>query len=343
MSKAPADEINSGPLPPLSQSIPDEEIAKEVQSNIDETVVDDDSRRAGDAPPAEDRDDGPDETPDEGGLSEELTRRAGELGFSPEELAELPAGSVERIINRAEAAAFQRFRQMEQQQDPYQQQPVRGPDGRFLPPQEAPPQQFQQQYQQPGPPQQPQGFEIDLDADEYDEKLIKTMRAMKDHYDAQLNQLNSSLQATQQQSMLWEQQQEQEFAAWFDDNLSELGDGSVFGKGSYQTIPQYSEQFNNRARAWDEYRAYLRYQGLPEATRNDELLRRVVGFNDKAGVSAYQKQLSDQLKQNGKQTIGRPSRRKTNLDDSSRNSETGLSNATIDAVQRKIDDMLARA
>lgn len=289
-------------------------------------------------------------------ITDELRERATTYGFSDEELEGLPPDQLETMVDRIEAKAFSRFTQL-RQNAPWQENapPQQSP---LFPQQGAPPawQEHQSHGWQPaqvgGPPQQnqaPQGepFKIDLSADEYDEGLIKTLQKMNDHYQQQVAQITASLQAQEQfvytQMSQAQMQAHDEHTRWFDSKISELGDDfqPVFGQGSIESLPQGSEQVRQRQQAYEQYLAYLEFQGLPLTTKNDELLARFVRLNIGSHPSIQQKQLSERLKKGASKTIGRPSSRRHSLQDKEVNPETGIPQGDIDELQRFINDRLS--
>lgn len=281
---------------------------------------------------------------------------------SPPQQPEVDSG----IDERAEALAFERFRQLQQSQQPpswaqqssppAQQQPWNNPQWQQqawqqpqmpppgwnqqpqMPPQMPP--QFPGQGWQQQPPQQLQPFKIDLD-DTYDEGLVQQLNRMHEHYNAQFQHLQQSLQSAMNSVQSFEQQQHADFSRWFDRKITELGDdeGSVYGKGPIERLAESAPELQARIQAYQTYLDYLQFQGLPTNTKDDELLARAVRMT--RGPSIQQKQLSDQLKSRSKGTIGRPSQSKRTASEvAARDPFTGLSVDTVNNVQSMIDGML---
>lgn len=285
-------------------------------------------------------------------VGDDLRSRASEYGFTDEEISEYQPDQLQSMVDRIESQAFRRYAALREQQiqpespaDPsqqgippawggqtWQQPQVGGP---------APPQQQQQQQQQPPGPLQP--FEIKLKADEYDDALVKTLQDMNSHYQQQVSQISQALQEQQafvyHQVMQTQLAQQAEFDRWFDDTIVGLGDDyrSVFGEGPGHQLPQGSEALRHREKAYIDYQLYLEYRGLPPATRDDELLSRLVR-TDSRFAPKQTKQLSEQLKRNAAKTIGRPSGRKTTLEDTVMNRQTGTPQSFIDDLQRQMND-----
>lgn len=290
-------------------------------------------------------------------IDERVAQQAEQLGLSEEEIGRLGPEMVSQIVDRAESLAFQRFRSMGGQQQPppqeWQQQQVppwqrqQGPQQQW-PQQQWPqqsPQNWQQQGQQPPPGSQaPNGpFKIDLDTNIYDPGLVDVLNQMNEHYQNTINQMQQALQDTHASVSAYEEQQHAEFSAWFDRALTGLGDefATVFGRGSINQLFEGSPEAQARLQAYQAYSDYLRFTNQPPNTRDDAALSRVVRMT-RGGPSDYQKQLSNQIRQRGKQTIGKPtSTRRNDSEDSQRDPLTGVSRSTVNDIQRMIDEMQA--
>lgn len=330
MSNEPRIETGPASVADLSDV---ERVSREVADDIQNSTVDESQP----SPP-------PEGDSQESGISDEILSRAKGLGFSEDDLQGLSSDQAGAIIDRAESAAFQRFRSLQGQsgqfdtmQMPWQQQqqpqqpvaPPRDQFGRFISPGQPP------QFQQQPPPQQPQRFQLPNPDDLDESNIVGTFKQMQEYYDSQLSQMNNVLQQQQEQYRLWEEQQQADYSAWFDRSLSGVGDGSVFGKGDYNSISE--QEYFARQQAYRDYQAYLQFNGLPPNTRNDELLARVVQLTRGGGQSDVRKKISDELKDRGKKVIGRPSAKKPSLDDSNRDPMTGVSQSTIDLVAKRLE------
>lgn len=299
----------------------------------------------------------PSPEPTQTGPDEYVLERAESLGMSEKDFEGMSSDQVTAAIDRAEAIAFNRFRQLQQQpqnappwvqQAPQQQwQPQQQQQWPQQPQQmqawQNPQQQMQAWNSPPGQQQQqiPQ-FKVELDPNEYDEGIIKTMNAMNEFWQNQYSQLQSSMQAAVQTLQSFEDQQNAEFSAWFDRSITKLGDdvGSVYGKGPIGKLSESSQEAQARIEAYKNYLDYLAFQGLPANHRDDELLSRVVRMT-RGAPSDQQKQLSEKLKQRSKGTIGRPSQKRASASEASeRDPFTGLSTSTVNDVQSMIDGMI---
>lgn len=293
--------------------------------------------------------------PQESVFSDELKQRAEQFGFSDDELSRYSPEQVEGMVDRIEQQAFTRFNKLRGGQQPPWEQPPQGPPWQQqAPTPQGPPWQQQapqlppwQQGQQQPPQQQPPQFKIELDSSEYDEGLIKQLKAMDEHYQQHFAQLNASLQQQQQfvynQLSQAQQQAHDDHTRWFDKAITGLGDdfNSVFGQGPIDALPQGSNEVRQRQEAYDQYLNYLEFNGLPLTTKNDELLARFVRITVGSNPTILQKQLSERLKRNAGRTIGRPSGHRNTMDEAEINPETGMSQATIDRLNREIADRLS--
>lgn len=298
--------------------------------------------------------------PVQSGPDEHVLERAESLGMSEKDFEGMSSDQVAAAIDRAEAIAFNRFRQLQQQSTSWSQQPQdtppwvqQAPQQQWQPPQQQQQPQQMQAWQNPqqqmqawnSPPGQQQPlpqFKVDLDPNEYDEGIIKTMTAMNEFWQNQYQQLQGSMQAAVQTLQSFEDQQNAEFSAWFDRSITKLGDdvGSVYGKGPIGKLSESSQEAQARIEAYKNYLDYLAFQGLPANHRDDELLSRVVRMT-RGAPSDQQKQLSEKLKQRSKGTIGRPSQKRASASEASeRDPFTGLSTSTVNDVQSMIDGMI---
>lgn len=218
-------------------------------------------------------------------IPDELIQRAAAYGYTPEDLqAWGDAEAIETVLREQDRMAFQQWQQWQQQQ-------------RYQPPQ--PPQQYPPQYQptyapnqqqfappgypgavQPqfGPPQQPPGqqqsppwmYQVDLDPNVYDEKLVQHMQGMSQHYAQQIGALQQQFQQAMgafagQMQQRQQQEAEQRLASqWsqFDQLIDSLGPAyqPVFGKGNWQTVGLQTGSPFGRNRA----EVYQRMQDLRE-------------------------------------------------------------------------------
>jgi len=279
----------------------------------------------------------------------QVLERASGLGLTEEEIQSLGPEVVTGLVDRMEALAFERYQQQLRQSMPQQPQPPQNQE--FPPPWGAPPSPppawsppppapaWSQPPAQP-PAQMPE-FKIDLDPEIYDEGLVKTLKEMDQFYRNQVAQLNSALQMTSQSVNTWEAQQHADFSAWFDNHLTSGDESAVFGKGPIDRLQESSAEAKARLEVYQAYTDYLRFNGLPANSRDDELLSRVIRMK-RGGPSEFQKQLSDQLKARAKGTIGKPSGTKRTTGDSERDPMTGLARSTVAEVQQMIDDMISR-
>lgn len=294
---------------------------------------------------------------DESPLDDGLAAQAKEFGLSDEDLKSLGPDKVQSLIDGALMSAFRN--QQQQQQQSFQQWPQQGPPG--TPWQQNPSQpvpgmgsfpQPQQQFpeqngnffpQQPQPPvQDPIALQIQkikdvkFDPEVYGDEMTEytqTVNAMLEH-------MNQALQTQQMeyQNYVSQQiaQQEQQFAAWFDESLSKLDDdSSAFGTGSIFSIPQNSPQFAARQEVFRIYDFLAQQSGLDPNARNDGLLAqaaRMAGHTMKPS----NKKLSRNVSERRRQTVGRPSGSQSALSNE-RDPESGLSRATVEKFSRVFD------
>lgn len=196
-------------------------------------------------------------------IPDELIQRASAYGYTPEDLqAWGDAEAIETVLREQDRLAFQQWQAYQQHQrfqpplpPPQQYPPQYPPMGQPYPPSQFAPPGYpgavQPQYGQPQPPpgQQPVPpwqYQVDLDPNVYDEKLVQHMQGMSAHYAQQIGAMQQQLQqamgavaAQQQQRQQQEyEQRRQEHWSQFDQLIESLGPAyqPVFGKGTWQTI-----------------------------------------------------------------------------------------------------------
>lgn len=168
---------------------------------------------------------------------------------------------------------------------------------------------------QPGLPgqQPPPQFQLPkIDEDLYGKELSEALKSMHEYYNGQLSQLNAALQQQQQlfytQAQSAAQQQADQYAAWFDDKVSALGEEymPLLGKGSIDRLPQHSAHYQNRLKLDDTIARLSR--AYPHATSDELFSRAVRALWPQAEKSVANKRISDQLSARSAKTIGRPRR-----------------------------------
>lgn len=285
------------------------------------------------------------------GISDSLAEEAKTYGFSDEDLGSYDEETLTKVMAAIDRRALSML--SGRQQDPGQQQSFQSsdptgrqqgnPPGAPMPWQGTPggPLPAQQPGQQPG--QHPQSFELKIKEEDWDPELVKTLKDMHQHYESQISNLNQSLQQSQiwyqQQQAAIESQQAAQYTAWFDAKISELGDdfSAVFGKGDYSNLRHGSSELGNRIRLSETINQLATL--YPQA-QDDELFRRALRMEFGEVQSQLKtKQLSEQLKARSKQTIGRPSSKKTSPISDEVDLETGFQKSLIDEIQKEIDAM----
>lgn len=266
-------------------------------------------------------------------VDQDLLDRAKSLGYSDDDIAGIPAEALASVIDRTEMLAFQQFRQRFQEYetpDALSQGPPPGSQktGRLA--------------SRPGDPGASAAgvdpeFSLELDPTKLDdEAIVGAFQKLQAHLQA----MNASLQQSRDFVTQYEEQQQADFDAWFDDQISELG-GSVFGKGTIHSVSP-EEQFK-RQQAYQDYQAYLQYNGLQTNAKNADLLSRLVRLTSPNAVTEKQQKISDQVKRAASKTIGRPSGRKAPpVESADQDPETGVSRSTVEAIDSQIEKMLSQ-
>ena len=265
----------------------------------------------------------PEPEPDTSAVDETWIAQAKELGFSDDELEGADQATLERLVRAVDKRTVE-FLSRFQQPNPAQQAGMGAGVAGNQPP-AAPP-----------TPQLPNQFTIDLDTDEYDPALVKTLKSMNEYWAQQFQALNQSLQAAQQPTTV----ADDPTTRWFDAQFSGLGEDyvSVFGKGKIDDLRPDSAEEKSRVELFRTFDA-LR-QAYPNAT--DEVLFQRALNASFGHIKEQQKakQLKAAATRRKQTTIGKPSgRQAANIE---RDPFTGLSTTTIDAVQRAIDSKLNR-
>lgn len=158
-------------------------------------------------------------------------------------------------------------------------------------------------------------FKIDLDPNEYDEKVIGTFQKMKEHYDKQLSDLRNTTMYAAQHAQEVEQQTrarfEQEFTSKFDTDLAALKLDDVFGQGSISELSASKNDtaFQNRLRVIEhmemDAERYLRRGERPPT--QDQLFQRAIRaeFGDRL-IQNQQQSISKQVEKRAAQIVPRP-------------------------------------
>lgn len=232
-----------------------------------------------------------DDIPEEAGsaptIPDELMQRASAYGYTPEDLrAWGDVEAIETVLREQDRLAFQQWQQQQQRLMPPPQmppqyapqyspqyQPTGVPQPQFAPPgyPGAVQPQFGQPQQPPQPGQQqvpPWMYQVDLDPNVYDEKLVQHMQGMSQHYAQQIGALQQQFQQAMgafagQMQQRQQQEAEQRLAnQWsqFDQLIDSLGPAyqPVFGKGNWQTVGLQTGSPFGRNRA----EVYQRMQSL---------------------------------------------------------------------------------
>lgn len=277
-------------------------------------------------------------------LPEELVTQAKSYGFSDEDLKEMSPTALRRSLSAIDRRAME---VIERQVTQYTQSPgspaPRTPANpwagagvmpAFSPPLAAPP------APSLGETMQVQPFEVKLSTDEYDDKVVETLKGMSEHYAKQLAQLQQqTTQFAAQQQALQQQQQQDQLAAWFDAKVAELGDDyeSVLGAGTIDRLGPMSGAVNARLSAFETFARYLQY--MPVTGLDDAFSRTIRDHFPAIESGRAAKSVSEQLRKRSSQTIGRPTTRRGNQADAEVDPVLGVSRSTVDRVQNMIDSL----
>lgn len=167
-------------------------------------------------------------------------------------------------------------------------------------------QRFAQPQQEPAK-QEPEP-EIEFDPEEYDEKIIKAFELQK----KQIRELQDELQAirgtTQDIASRTQLETQEKMYDVFDQDVNELGNESLFGKGNRNTVAK--EQVENRARllaATNALADSYELRGLPIPP---DLIERAMRaeFGESAQAKST-RELADKVSKRAAQSIARPSGR----------------------------------
>lgn len=291
------------------------------------------------------------------GLSDAVKREAmSSYGFQEGDLEGYDDAQLQGMMSQIDRRAMDMMRMQQYQQQQPQQPNMHPPFGGLqggqpgLPvgqPQAAfPPMApgMPQQPQMPMPQQQQQGmFDVrqmlktmkddqgqPINVDEYDPALLNAMNAMSAYHMQQMQQAMMQQHATAE---------DQYFNNWFDAKLGQLGEDyePVFGKGDINQIAPMSQEWRARESLQN---TYVQLEQMYPHLSGDELFARALRMEQpNVSTKAQKKQLSNQLKDRSKQTIGKPTGRKTKarMNQQEVNPEIGVAQGTVDAVQDYIN------
>lgn len=282
-----------------------------------------------------------DEIPETAGsapqIPDELMQRASAYGYTPEDLqAWGDVEAIETVLREQDRLAFQQWQHQQQQQrfmPPPQSMPPAYPPQ--YPPTGMPyPQQFpppgypgavQQQFGQPQPGQAgqqqtpPWMYQVDLDPNVYDERLVQHMQGMSQHYAQQIGALQQQFQQAMgafagQMQQRQQQEAEQQLARqWsqFDQLIESLGPAyqPVFGKGNWQTLGQQtgSPFGRNRTEVYQRMQSLRDFYSQRGGPQPDE--RRLLEMAAEDALQGQWKAIQQKVgKSSGRtgQTIARP-------------------------------------
>lgn len=267
---------------------------------------------------AKESDPQPQPTEEEPEVNDALRNQARDLGFSDEDLDGIDQARIERMIAAVDRRAIDAIAKIHSS---HQQTPAQAGMG----PAPVGP-------QSPTGAPLPQQFSIDLDPNEYDDKLVATLNAMNQYWAQQFQ----ALQATAQPANVAEDQT----TRWFDAQFSGLGEDyvSVFGKGQIEDLRPDSAEEKNR---FELYRAFAALREAYPGASDEVLFQRAMNASfGHVKEAANAKALKAAAQKRKASTIGKPSgRQAVNIE---RDPWTGLSTNTIDAVQRALDSKLNR-
>jgi hypothetical protein len=261
----------------------------------------------------------PEPEPEEPAVDESLLNAAKDLGFDDDDLDGLDPARIESMIaavDRRAVAALSKF----QPSHPMQV----GMTGQAPAGQQQPP---------AGAPVAPQAFKIDLDPNEYDDKLVSTLKGMQEFFQSQLN---LALQQQQQSATV----EDDSTTRWFDAQISGLGEdyASAFGKGTIYDLREGGTEEKNRVELFQTFAALKQ---IHPQTSDDVLFQRALRASfGHVAESASRKKLAQAARQRSKSTIGRPSGRQSQP--AERDPQTGISTRTIDTIQAAINAKLNR-
>ncbi len=154
-------------------------------------------------------------------------------------------------------------------------------------------------------------FKIDLDAENYDPKIVKQFEAMKSHYDSKLQAIQQSFQGVLQHA---QRQQQHEFFGWFDDQIVGLGEeyADVFGKDPAAKLKEGSPHDSNRRKvleAMETIAGGCEKRGQKAPNRKELLSQAIrLAFGDKQ-KSLVRKELSKSIQKRQGQMISRGTNR----------------------------------
>lgn len=266
-----------------------------------------------------DRNKEPEPQPEEPAVNEALMSQARDLGFSDEDLEGIDQSRVERMIAAVDRRAIDAMNKIWSTNQP--QSPA--PAGMGAAP--AGP-------QSPTGAPFPQQFKIDLDPNEYDDKLVATLNAMNQYWAQQFQALQAAAPAANVA--------DDPTTRWFDAQFSGLGEDyvSVFGKGTVDELRPDSPEEKNRL---ELYRAFAALRDAFPTASDEVLFQRAMNASfGHVKEAAAAKALKAAAKKRQASTIGKPSGRQSV--NTERDPWTGLSTNTIDTVQRAINAKLNR-
>lgn len=141
---------------------------------------------------------------------------------------------------------------------------------------------------------------LGITEDDYDPAIIKAFRALRDEHKSEVSRLQETLN----------QQQQTQYYAWFDDQISELGSEfkDVLGEGTGADLRQDSPQFQKRVELLEEMETLRdvharKGRAVSNKALFDRALKNILGNDVERG------QLKQQLKTRSSQRSTRPTKR----------------------------------